>query len=119
MKKRIRKKRRIGEFTEWGRLIAIARRTESGFDEFLDAFIEDAIESNGCSCGGGGKGRRPEFVVELGRGVDDAEAKMKCIATWLDARADVLTWRSSGLFDLWNDDAESPRVTLDGDSEYE
>ncbi len=56
MKKRFRKKRRIGEYTEWGRGIAIERRTESGFDEFLDTFIKEAVESNGCFCGGGGQG---------------------------------------------------------------
>lgn len=61
--------------------------------------------------------QRLEFVIEVGRGLDEAEAKMQRIATWLDARADVLTWRSSGSFDPWNDDAESLSVTLDGDNE--
>ena len=116
MNKRIRKKQRIGEYTEWGRHVAIARKWESGCDEFLDAFVEEAIESNDCFCGGGGKGKRLEFIVELGRDLDGAEAKMKRIAAWLDARADVLTWRSSTSFDPWHDDAESLRVTLGGDS---
>ena len=115
MKKRIRKKLRIGEFTEWGRHVAIARKWESGFDGFLDAFVEEAIESNGCFCGGGGKGKYLEFIVELGRNFDGAEAKMKSIAAWLDARTDVLTWRSSVSFDPWHDDAEGLRVVLDGD----
>ena len=116
MKKRIRKKQRIGEYTEWGRHVAIARKSESGFDDFLDAFVEEAIESNGCFCGGGGKGKRMDFIVELGRGLDDAEAKMKRITAWLNARTDVPIWRSSITFDLWHDDAENLRVALDGDS---
>ena len=117
MKKRIRKKQRIGEYTEWGRHVAIARKSKSRFDEFLDAFVEEAIVSNGCFCGGGGKGKRMEYIVELGRGLDDGEAKMKRIAAWLDARTDVRIWRSSIKFDLWHDDAERLRVTLDVDSE--
>ena len=64
---------------EWGRQIAIARGTESGFD--------------------------------------NADAKMKGIATWLDARTDAQTWRSIGSFYVWNDDAESLRISLDEDSE--
>ena len=74
MKKRIRKKQRIGEYTEWGRYVARARKSEYGFDEFLNAFVEEAIESNGCFCGGGGKGKRMEYIVELGQGLDDAES---------------------------------------------
>jgi uncharacterized protein YggL (DUF469 family) len=55
MKKRLRKKKCLGEFTEWGRQLVITRNRKDGFDEFLDAFIEETIESNGCYCGGGGK----------------------------------------------------------------
>ena len=61
--------------------------------------------------------QRLEFVIELGRGFDKAEAKMQRIATWLDARADVLTWRYSGSVDLLKDETESLSVKLDGDSE--
>ena len=68
------KKQRIVEYTEWGRCVASARKPESGFDEFLDAFVEEAIESNGCFCGGGGKGKRMEHFVELGQGLDDTES---------------------------------------------
>jgi uncharacterized protein YggL (DUF469 family) len=52
--KRLRKKKHCGEFTEWGRQLVIIRNRNDGLDEFLDAFIEEAIEANGCHCGGGG-----------------------------------------------------------------
>jgi len=71
MKKRLRKKKHRGEFTEWGRQLVITRNRRDGFDEFLDAFIEEAIEANGCYCGGGGKEDNLDFVVELGRRSDD------------------------------------------------
>jgi len=37
MKKRLRKKKHIGEFAEWGRQILIVRNRKDGLDEFLDA----------------------------------------------------------------------------------
>ncbi len=43
MKKRLRKKKHYGEFTEWGRQLVIMRNRKDRFDEFLDAFIEEAI----------------------------------------------------------------------------
>jgi len=102
MKKRLRKKKHRGEFTEWGRQLVVTRNRKDGFDEFLDAFIEEAIEANGCYCGGGGKEDRLDVIVELGSRSDDPEARLKCIGAWLDARPDVKTWRTSEEFDLWH-----------------
>ena len=48
MKKRMRKKKHVGEFTEWGRQIIIYRNCSDHFDKFLDAFIEEAVEANDC-----------------------------------------------------------------------
>ena len=45
MKKRLRKKKHCGEFAEWGRQLVIMQNRKGGFDEFLDIFIEEAIES--------------------------------------------------------------------------
>lgn len=104
MKKRLRKKRHYGEFTEWGRQLLITRNREDGFDEFLDNFIEEVVEANGCFCGGGGKDDKLNVIVELGRTSNDTAAKMKKIAEWLDARPDVLRWKMSEEFDLWHGD---------------
>lgn len=104
MKKRLRKKKHLGEFTEWGRQLVIMRNRKEGFDEFLDDFIEEAIESNGCYCGGGGKEDKLDVVVELGRRSDDPDTKLNKITAWLDARPDVERWKVGEEFDIWHGD---------------
>ncbi|PIP06199.1 MAG: hypothetical protein COX51_09390 [Syntrophobacteraceae bacterium CG23_combo_of_CG06-09_8_20_14_all_50_8] len=102
MKKRLRKKKHQGEFKEWGRQLVITRNTKDGFDEFLDAFIEKAIEANNCYCGGGGKEDSLDVVVELGRMADDPDGRFKRITDWLDTRHDVVRYRAGTMFDLWH-----------------
>ena len=99
MKKRLRKKKHHGEFTEGGRQIVITRKRKGGIDDFLDAFVEEAIEANGCHCGGGGRDEKLGFVIELGRSSADPEAKLQRIVTWLRARNDVQDVKLGGLFD--------------------
>ena len=106
MKKRLRKKKHCGEFTEWGRQLVITRNRKDGFDEFLDVFVEEAIESNGCYCGGGGKDDNLDVVVELGRRSDDPDARLNRITAWLDARSDVESWRLGEEFDVWHGDLQ-------------
>jgi uncharacterized protein len=104
MKKRPRKKKHVGEFTEWGRQLVVMRNRKEGFDAFLDAFIEEAVESNGCYCGGGGKEDKLDVVVELGRRSDDPDARVNRITAWLDTRPDVQSWKMGEEFDLWHGD---------------
>ncbi len=102
MKKRLRKKKHYGEFTEWGRQLIVTRNRKEGFDEFLDAFVEEAIEANGCYCGGGGKEDRLDVVVELGRRSYDPDGRLRRIIAWLDGRPDVQNWRTGDEFDIWH-----------------
>jgi len=104
MKKRLRKKKHLGEFTQWGCQLVITRNRKDAFDEFLDAFIEEAIEANGCYCGGGGKEDKLNVVVELGRRLDDPAGRLKRITAWLDARPDVQSWKAGDEFDIWHGD---------------
>jgi uncharacterized protein len=104
MKKRLRKKKHRGEFTEWGRQLVITRNQKDGFDEFFDAFVEEAIEANGCYCGVGGKEDKLDIVVELGRRSGDVVARLKRITAWLDARPDVESWRTGDEFNIWHGD---------------
>jgi len=113
MKKRLRKKKHRGEFTEWGRQLVITRNRKDEFDEFLDAFIEDAIEANGCYCGGGGKEDKLDVVVELGRRTDDPAARLKRITEWLDARPDVQRWKTGEEFDIWHGDFRDIEDTIE------
>jgi uncharacterized protein YggL (DUF469 family) len=107
MKKRLRKKKHRGEFIEWGQQLVITRNGRDGFDEFLDAFIEEAIEANGCYCGGSGKENKLDVVVELGRRMDDPAARLKRITAWLDTRPDVQSWRTGEEFDIWHGDFQN------------
>ena len=102
MKKRLCKKKHHGEFSEWGRQLIIVRNRKDGFDEFLDAFIEEAVEANGCCCGGGGQEDKLDIVVELGRRSDAPDARLKKIGAWLGVRPDVQSWRVGEEFDVWH-----------------
>ncbi|MDY6987091.1 MAG: 50S ribosome-binding protein YggL [Thermodesulfobacteriota bacterium] len=116
MKKRLRKKKHLGEFAEWGRQIVIKRNRENQFDEFLDAFIEEAIEATGCYCGGGGKEDNLDVIVELGRYASNPEAKMAKITAWLDARPDVHDYKIGDLFDIWHDDYDDIEEKIERDA---
>ncbi len=106
MKKRLRKKKHYGEFREWGRQILIFRNQTDGLDEFLDAFIEEAVEANGCYCGGGGSPEKLSFVIELGRRSDLPDARLERINAWLKSRTDIQNWEVGKEFDLWHGDYE-------------
>lgn len=105
MNKRLRKKKHLGEYAEWGRELEISRNAGDGFDDFMDIFIEEAIGANGCYCGGGGSAEKLSFVIELGRTCDDPNGRTKNIEAWLDARNDVRGYRIGPVFDLWHGDS--------------
>ncbi len=100
MKKRLRKKTHRGEFAQWGRRLVATRNTTSDAGAFHDAFILEAIEANGCECGGSLSDDGVHVIVQLGRMSDDPEAKFARITEWLDARPDVDGWRAGPLCDL-------------------
>jgi uncharacterized protein YggL (DUF469 family) len=113
MKKRLRKKKHYREFTEWGRQLIIIRNRKEGFDEFLDAFIEEAIEANECYCGGSGKEDKLDVIVELGRRSDDPAGRMRRITAWLDGRADVEGWKAGEEFDVWHGDFQDIETKIE------
>lgn len=102
MKKRLRKKKHFGEYTEWGRQLIVTLKRKDELDMFLDAFIHEAVEANGCFCGGGGKEDKLDLIIELGCRSDDPESRLKRIAAWLDERTDVQSWKAGEEFDIWH-----------------
>ncbi|RJR44172.1 MAG: DUF469 family protein [Desulfobacteraceae bacterium] len=82
-KKRLRKEKHVGEFAEYGRKLIVTRNLKDGIDEFLYAFVEEAIEWSGCYCGGGGKDDKLDVIVELGTRSENPDAKMKNLTAWL------------------------------------
>jgi uncharacterized protein YggL (DUF469 family) len=113
MKKRLRKKKHRGEFAEWGRQIVITRNRKDEFDGFLDAFIEEAVEANGCYCSGGGKEDKLEVVIEPGRSSDDPNARLKRITAWLNTRPDVSSWKTGEEFDIWHGNFKDIEETIE------
>jgi uncharacterized protein YggL (DUF469 family) len=107
MKKRLRKKKHLDEFAEWGCQLAGVRNTKVDVDEFLDSFISEAIEGSGCCCVCSLSDEKINVVVELGKMSDNPEIKLAKITTWLDTRSDIEGWRASPLFDLWYGDFEN------------
>jgi uncharacterized protein len=101
MKKRLRKKRHLGEFVEWGMPITIVRKNKGDFDSFLDDFIEQAIERNGLYFGGGGKEDCLKGVIELGKKSDGPKERLKKILEWLANRKDVESYVIGNMLDLW------------------
>lgn len=55
MKKRLRRKKHVGECVGGGVPIAVRRRHYADFDDFLEEFITQAIEAHGLAFGGGGQ----------------------------------------------------------------
>ncbi len=106
MKKRLRKKKRIGEFAEFGRQLVAFRNTKMNPNEFHDAFISEAIENNGLLCGGGLSEDKISVIVQLGKMSENPESKFVKVTAWLDERSDIEKWIVGPLFDLNYDDYE-------------
>lgn len=102
MKKRLLKKKHLGQFAELGRQIVANRNTEANPVAFQDAFIMEAIEANGCFCGGALSDDKIDVIVELGKRAEDPEEKFSKITSWLDARPDVQSGRAGPMFDVWH-----------------
>ena len=118
MRKRLRKKKRVGEFVEWGTLIKarLGLSSQQELDEFSDEFIAK-VEDLKCYCGGGisiEKGL--DMVVELGRDKKEALKRIGDLELWLASDPRVKNFHTMGskslgktdkVFDLWHEDPEN------------
>lgn len=104
MKKRVRKKLRLGEFRELGFEVSF-RLSESmadaGLEKFWDLFIGEAIEARGLMCGGGCGRVWDVFVKRPGRR-SATEHDRREIAEWFHRHPDVLDVRIGPLIDAWH-----------------
>ena len=76
MKKRLRKKKHCGEYTEWGRQLVIMRNRKDGFDEFLDTLYGEY-----------------EITVEIDSGVINGRfprRALRLVLEWLELHKDEL-----------------------------
>ncbi|EDL62115.1 50S ribosome-binding protein YggL [Gimesia maris] len=102
MRKRLRKKKHLGEFIDWDVAITVNLVPGSDYETFLDDWIEQAIEGNHCSFGGGGMNETIEGIIQLGTAAKQPEKRLERITDWLKDRPDVLHFQFSPLFDGWN-----------------
>lgn len=102
MKKRLRKKKHVGEFTEWYCEFNVHRNRTDGSDEFLDSFLEEAVGPNSVSFGGGCLDDS-SLVMSVVLGYkQDTEARLARIRAWLDAHQDVAAYEVGELADAWH-----------------
>ena len=101
MRKRLRKKKHLGEFMVLGVEVLIRFNSKDDHDIFYPAFITEAIEANNCYFGGGGTDDSMEGFIELGRVPDDPSSRLKAIIKWIDSRTDVSTYHIGHMTDAW------------------
>lgn len=103
MRKRLRKKLRLGEFRECGFEVSFRLADglpDSHLDRFWDSFIGDAIEAHGLMCGGGCGRVWDVFVTRPGRR-SATEDDRRDITAWLQRHPDVIEARIGPLIDAW------------------
>ncbi len=86
--------------------------SSSGFDDFVDAFIADAIERQGLVFGGGGSPTREwnGVVSRDHRYESTTEAHREAVSAWLKERSEVASFSISPPWDIWhgNDPLDTP-----------
>ena len=100
MRKRLRKKKHVGEFQEFGAELEVMMHTGTDSDQFVDDFLVHAVESNGLQFGGGGGGLELRGFVELGRR-DVCAANLAKVTAWLAAEPRVESFTIGRPVDAW------------------
>lgn len=110
MNKRLRKKKRIGEFQQLG--FAVGFRFSGDLDTesrnaLTDRFIEEAIENNNLQFGGGGFDPEWNGIVEAegARGSTTNEHR-ELVKQWFIQEPDIFEYYVSNFIDAWYADYE-------------
>ncbi|RRJ96004.1 DUF469 family protein [Opitutaceae bacterium TAV4] len=107
MKKRLRKKKHLGEFRQFGFELTCRFQTDvpvERFDRFVDEFIADAIEADGLTFGGGGDLKRgwSGVVSRDHRYASITEEDREHVHGWLLGQEIVAAVELSEPCDLWH-----------------
>jgi len=91
MRKRLRKKQSEGEFAAFSFGVAYVLDDVSTLraHEFLDRFVENAIEPRGLECREARPDKRWDFRVACADGSKPTPAQRKVVADWLRSRKEV------------------------------
>jgi uncharacterized protein len=105
MNRRLRKKKRLGEFREFGFLVRFRFAAKLSMDErnaLLDDWIRSAIEANGLLFGGGGRNSHWEGFVTLDRRGSATEGHREAVNRWLKSESRVSEFEVGPLVDAWH-----------------
>jgi len=105
MRKRLRKKKHVGEFQELGFELSFDIPGDLSGDDrnaLLDDFITDAIEANDLQFGGGGSGATWSgfAVLDRQRG-STTEDQRQAVLKWLEDHPNVSNIMVGELVDAW------------------
>jgi uncharacterized protein len=100
MRKRLRKKKHMGEFQEWGVEFELTVKPGVDFDAFCDDFIDECIESRELAFGGGGGEMKLKGFIELGRS-DVHLANLAHVAAWFANSASIESYSIGEPLDAW------------------
>ncbi len=107
MNKRLRRKKRVGEFKELAFETGFRfsdNLTDKEYDDFLDRFILEAVENNSLECGGGGD--RREFTCFLCSSKKRQSAnkeQQEILRQWYLSESLVLEFFINDFVDAWYD----------------
>lgn len=110
MRKRLRKKLRVREFTELGftaRYQVKVGLSSAALDSLLDRFILEAIEANDLYCGGGGGPAEWDFLVCANGRRSATDADRQSVRMWLEQQPDVSLVFVGQLQDAWHGDDDA------------
>ena len=91
MRRRLNKKPNAGEFAagSFGVSYVLDDVSSQRANEFLDRFVEQAIEPNGLECHGGRHDRAWDFRVASVNSTKPTATQRAAIVKWLEARKEV------------------------------
>lgn len=105
MRKRLRKKKRVGEFQEFGFKTGFRfsdQLTIKARNNLLDRFIEDAIEKNDLQYGGGGDGNEWNGFVALNKPRGSTlERHQQAVENWFIHESEVEEYYLTDMIDAW------------------
>jgi uncharacterized protein YggL (DUF469 family) len=105
MKKRLRKKKRIGEFKEFGFKAGFRfsnHITKKARNNLLNRFIEEAIEKNGLQFGGGGGGSEWDGFVAINKSRGSTlETHRQAVENWFIHEAEIQEYYVTTMIDAW------------------
>lgn len=104
MKKRLRKKYRVGEFRELCFEFTFDYKGDvesPECEQFLHAFVTECIEANGLNCEGNLTDEGCNIIARAENPTQTSQAQRDAVKAWLEARQDVEVKAFSELTDSW------------------